>query len=81
MGIVILFPNGASLGTANGTGELNVTSDGRILSNSLDPATQNNTWVALAPITPANLNGSFPVPGLVGDELKAKSWRLTKSAQ
>lgn len=73
-GILVFFPNGATLGTANGTGALNVSSDGRTLSNSLDPNIQNSTWVAQG--------GSFPSssvpPG--GPVTQFKSWILTKSA-
>lgn len=72
-GIVLYFPNGGNILTANSPGNLNVTSGGRILSNSLDPDIQNSTWVATS--------GSFPSssvpPG--GPVTQFKSWKLTWS--
>lgn len=73
-GILIFFPNGATLMTANGVGALNVSSDGRTLSNSLDPEIQKETWLAVG--------GNFPStsvpPG--GPVTEFKSWILSKSA-
>lgn len=73
-GILVMFPNGSSIMTSNGTGNLNVTSDGRTLSNSLDPSLVNSTWVASG--------GSFPSssvpPG--GPVTQFKSWSLVWSA-
>jgi hypothetical protein len=45
-GLVILFPNGSTLVTANGPGAMTISSDGRILSNSLDPGLAGATWSA-----------------------------------
>lgn len=45
MGIAILFPNGASLGTKDDAGALNETTEGRILSNSV--GIQDDAWVAV----------------------------------
>jgi hypothetical protein len=69
-GVQIRFPNGTSLGTANGEGGLSISSDGRTISSSLDPAFENGTWVACC-------NG-FPPEAVYGT--KYKSWILTKSA-
>ena len=69
-GIVIFFPNGASITTQNVPGALNVTSGGRILSNSLDPSNQNYTWVA----TGGNFPSSSVPPG--GPGVEFKSWSL-----
>jgi large repetitive protein len=72
-GILIYFPNGSMLATTNTAGALNVTSDGRTLSNSLDPSIQKSTWMATG--------GSFPSssvpPG--GPVTEFKSWVLTWS--
>jgi hypothetical protein len=82
-GIVILLPNGASLVTNNNIGSLHVSSDARLLSNSLDPAIATSAWLA------GNVNGaqdylSFSVPeaaahgtSVVPDQL---TWALTRSA-
>jgi hypothetical protein len=45
-GFVINFPNGATLGTVNGAGAMHMSSDGRTISNSLDPSIQPQTWLA-----------------------------------
>jgi hypothetical protein len=71
-GIVVIFPNGASLGTQNDAGDLNVTSDGRILSNSLSGGT--STWTA------ASTTNLTAFPGDGNSVTSFKSWSLTKSA-
>jgi hypothetical protein len=71
-GITLFFPNGATLGTANSTGNLNVSSDGRTLQNSLDPSIKDNTWVAIA----GDFGNSVP-PG--GPVTKFTKWILTWS--
>jgi hypothetical protein len=71
-GITLFFPNGATLGTANSAGNLNVSSDGRTLQNSLDPSIKDNTWVALA----GDFGNSVP-PG--GPVTRFTSWILTWS--
>lgn len=80
-GIQIFFPGGANLGTWNDVGALHVSSDGRLLSNSLDPSIATFAWLAL--------NGTqdylaFAVPEaaahgtiVIADKL---TWALTKSA-
>jgi hypothetical protein len=75
MGIAVLFPNGASLLTTNYPGALYVSSEGRTLSNSLDPGIQDNTWNASTPqgpVGPENPSGFYR-------NYKYKSWNLTKS--
>jgi hypothetical protein len=72
MGIAILFPNGATLGTTNSPGAPSVSYGGRTISNSLDTAIQNNTWVA------ASLSGNAFMPE--ASALKFKSWSLSWSA-
>jgi len=73
MGIAIIFPNGATLGTTNYAGALSVSYGGRTLSNSLDPAIQNSTWVV------ANLTtGTMFLPQ--SSSIKFKSWSLSWSA-
>jgi hypothetical protein len=47
MGIHIIFPNGTILYTDPRAGALSVSYSGMVLSNSLDPEIQNETWVAL----------------------------------
>jgi hypothetical protein len=72
MGFAIFFPNGATLATTNSPGSLNVGYDGRMISNSLDPAIQNNTWVA------ASLTGGQTfLPQ--ASSIKFKSWSLSWS--
>lgn len=73
-GIAILFPSGASITTQNSAGALNVTTGGRILSNSLDPGIKNNTWVGIG----GNFPSSSVPPG--GPVTQFKSWSLVKSA-
>ncbi|HNW75817.1 MAG TPA: Ig domain-containing protein [Bacteroidales bacterium] len=73
MGIVIFFPNGATLATANAEGNLNVSSDGRTLSNSLDPGIQDATWIAIA----GDFGTSVP-PG--GPSTEFKSWSMSWSS-
>ncbi len=71
-GIVLFFPNGATLTTSNAAGNLNVSSDGRTIQNSLDPSIQDNTWVAIA----GDFAESVP-PG--GPATKYTQWILTWS--
>jgi Putative Ig domain len=73
-GLVIFFPNGASILTQNSAGALNVTTGGRILSNSLDPSIKNNTWVGDG----GNFPSSSVPPG--GPVTQFKSWSLVQSA-
>ncbi len=73
-GIVVMFPNGSTIMTSNSPGNLNVSSDGRTLSNSLDPGIANSTWVASGGNFPS---GSFP-PG--GPVTRFISWNLVWSA-
>jgi hypothetical protein len=82
MGIAILFPNGASLATNNDAGALNVTTEGRILSNSLDPSIANHTWVAVIPVGQGHLSShpsSAPSSGQAYN-WRFISWDLQKSA-
>jgi hypothetical protein len=48
-GFVILFPNGTSLATDSDLGAMRMSSDGRIISNSLDPDIQPHAWTAAGP--------------------------------
>jgi hypothetical protein len=80
MGINIKFLNYALLQAPTLTlsgdasqGFLSVSSDGRVLSNSLDPAIQDWTWLASTP------SGIFLTPSGWGYYLfQFKSWTLTK---
>jgi len=84
-GIVINFPNGASLQTNDAPGALSVSFDGLTLSNSLDPAIQNETWSCHG-VTSGVLGFTLcPTCGPGGSpdymvELRFKSWSLTRSA-
>ena len=70
-GISISFPNGTILGTENGVANLNVTTEGRTLSNALSGS--SSTWSAVS------LGGTvFPNDGRTITNYK--SWSLTKSA-
>lgn len=73
-GLIIFFPDGSTIGTANSAGGLNVSSDGRTLSNSLDPSFKNTTWAASGGNFPS---GSTP-PG--GPITEFKSWSLSWSS-
>ncbi|HEY91991.1 MAG TPA: Ig-like domain-containing protein [Dehalococcoidia bacterium] len=75
MGVAVLFPDGASLLTENRAGALHVSSDGRTLSNSLDPGIQDKTWVAVTTQGPL-YSGD---PSGVYYTYKFKSWSLTRS--
>jgi hypothetical protein len=79
-GIQIFFPNGATLGTWNDVGALHVSSDGRLLSNSLDPSIATFAWLSL---NGAQEYLAFSVPEaaahgtiVIADKL---TWALTKS--
>jgi hypothetical protein len=80
-GIEILFPNGAQLGTWNDVGALHVSSDGRLLSNSLDPSIVTFTWLALNGAGQDYLTVSVPEAAAHGSvvEKDRLSWALTKS--
>ncbi len=69
-GLVIMFPNGTNLGTTNGVGALRISSDGRTISNSLDPTYENSTWLPCCDAFPPDAQGV----------VRYKSWILTKSA-
>lgn len=76
-GIAVFFPNGTTLLTTNTAGALNVTGGGRILSNSLDPAFEDDTWV----VGNANSGLSFPTQRREGTPVvRFKSWQLDHSA-
>jgi hypothetical protein len=71
-GIVLFFPNNTGLATENGSGDLSVTSDGRMLSNSLNGST--STWSA------AGSGAMSAFPDASRRVTSFKSWSLTKSA-
>jgi hypothetical protein len=83
MGITIKFPNFALLQAPTLTrsgdaspGFFSVSSDGRVLSNSLAPAIQDWTWLASTP------SGIFLNPSGWGHYLhRYKSWTLTKVSE
>ncbi len=45
-GVMVLFPNGAVLGTSNQAGDLFISLNGDNLTNALDPHDKNSTWTA-----------------------------------
>jgi hypothetical protein len=67
-GLMILFPNGASLGTANGKGQLRTSSDGRTIGNVVGV---KHSWVAL--------KGSKLFLEPTHAEISS-TWAMTKSA-
>jgi hypothetical protein len=79
-GILISFPNGAVLGTWNAVGALHVSSDARLLSNSLDPSITTFAWQAnkgaqdyfAASVPEAAAHGTI----VIVDKL---TWAFTKS--
>jgi hypothetical protein len=79
-GIQIFFPNGATLGTWNDVGALHVSSDGRLLSNSLDPSIATFAWLALNG-TQSYLAFAVPEAGAHGTTVieDKLTWALTKS--
>jgi hypothetical protein len=72
-GIMIFFPNGAVLGTANDVGEMHMSSDGRIISNSLGVT---DSWGAVSLIGPGYETVYLPVY----HDIIEKTWAFTKSA-
>lgn len=72
MGIVIFFPNGATLATTNTPGALNVSYEGMILSNSLDTSIQGHTWITTNPKTDTQY---LPQTSTI----RFKSWSLSWS--
>jgi hypothetical protein len=84
-GIVFSLPNGVIFGTANDVGDLHVSTDARLLSNSLDPAITTTAWTA---INQNNAEGmldylSFSVPDAAAHgtlvEVDQLTWALTRS--
>jgi hypothetical protein len=71
MGLIVNFPNGTVLGTSNQGGELNVTSGGTMLSNSVSSGTMTWSAVSLSSIT------AFPGNG--NRITSFKSWSMSKS--
>jgi hypothetical protein len=67
-GIVILFPNGATLGTANMKGQLHTSSDGRTISNALGV---KESWTAVK-----NGKSFISVP----HRIIKQTWALNRSA-
>jgi hypothetical protein len=79
-GFNIFFPNGANLGTVNGAGAMHMSSDGRTISNSLDPSIQPCTWVAVN-CQPGPLWEEATIPGFLdGGIITHSSWIFTLSA-
>ena len=79
-GIVILFPNGATLATANAAGELTISSDGGTLSSSLSAGDYGDGDVVYAWNACSIATGScFPVFSATADATYP-SWILDKSA-
>ena len=72
-GLAIQFPNKTLLVTSNFAGNLNVSADGRHLSNSLDPSIENSTWGAES----LSLPPKYFLPDAIN--IKYKSWSLTKN--
>jgi hypothetical protein len=79
-GIQIFFPNGATLGTWNDVGAVHVSSDGHLLSNSLDPSIATFAWLALNG-TQSYLAFAVPEAGAHGTTVieDKLTWALTKS--
>jgi hypothetical protein len=85
-GIVFNLPNGVSFGTANDVGDLHVSTDARLISNTLDPAITTTAWTA---INVNNAQGmqdylSFSVPDAAAHgslvDVDQLTWALTRSA-
>jgi hypothetical protein len=72
-GIVIIFPNGVTLATANNVGEMHMSSDGRIISNSLGVT---DSWGAVSLIGPGYETVYLPVYY----DIIEKTWAFTKRA-
>jgi len=73
-GIMIIFPNGAVLGTANDVGEMHMSSDGRIISNSLNNT--DDSWEAVSLVGPGYETVYLPLY----HRIIKKTWAFTKSA-
>jgi hypothetical protein len=82
--IQLYFQHG-DISTKETSGALNVSFDGRTLSNSLDPSIQNQTWDCSVVSTSSNLSDDFCGPwegyGACWAEHNFISWSLTKSAR
>lgn len=72
-GIMITFPNESVLGTSNYAGEMHMSSDGRIISNSLGIT---DSWGAVSLIGPGYETVYLPVY----HDIIEKTWAFTKSA-
>lgn len=72
-GLIVNFPNGVILGTANQAGALNVTSGGTTLSNSVTAGTGTMTWSA------ASISAVSAFPGDSSRITSFESWSLSKS--
>jgi Big-like domain-containing protein/galactose oxidase-like protein len=86
-GFEIAFPNGATLTTYNDAGAMHMSSDGRIISNSLDPSIQPvNTWTTTVWTAENGMNSfeQYVLPALnpVNAYLSVThaSWALTWSS-
>ena len=81
-GFTIFFPNATTLVTDNTAGAMHMSSDGRTISNSLDPTIQPHTWTAGGP--GLNLEDTLiPVDGGRGTNYNCvtdSSWSLVMSA-
>jgi hypothetical protein len=74
-GIIVMFPNGSTIGTTNQANALTVTNSGRTIENSADPAFTGMTWTGSTVVGDSNSPGSGP-GGHVYNSCKFTSWVL-----
>jgi len=80
MGFVINFPNGTVLATANAVGELHMSSDARIISNSLRNTRSSWSAVKLNPRTTKEASYQNYYLNTLTMHTTKMTWALTKSA-
>ena len=84
-GIVVLFPNGATLVTANAAGELTISSDGGTISSSLNAGDYGDgdvvyAWDACSTVTGTSCFPVFSATAFATADATYPSWVLDKSA-
>ena len=85
-GIIFSLPNGTIFATANDVGNLHVSSDARLLSNTVNPAITTTAWTAINTNNPPGMQDylSFSVPDAAAHGTVAYAdevtWAFTKSA-
>jgi len=80
VGVVIILPGNTTLATSNGAGDAHMSLGGSTLSNSLDPAIRDRTWIGAANAEPFEWRAIPGYKGNPGAKTRSTSWVLVKSA-